>query len=43
MRTAIIKFWLARIGWMVLIWAGSIAMLGVVALLIRLVAAPSSG
>jgi hypothetical protein len=30
------KLWLRRIGWLVLIWAGSIAALAVVALLFRL-------
>lgn len=29
------KLWLRRVGWLVLIWAGSIAALAVVALLFR--------
>lgn len=36
MRTTI-----RRLGWMVLIWAGSVAALGVVAMLLRMLVAPS--
>lgn len=35
MRTTI-----KRLGWMILIWAGSVAALGVVAMLLRMLVAP---
>ena len=33
------KSWLRRVGWMILIWAASVAALGLVALLIRMLMA----